>query len=43
MSEEEPAASIMGVSLGLRVLMVHTVISGPFDQIVLESDAVAEH
>jgi len=43
MCEEESATGIMGVSLGLRVLVVNSVVTGPLDQIILEGDAVAEH
>jgi len=41
--EEESSASVVGVSLGLRVLVMYTVVSGPLNKIILESDAVAEH
>lgn len=42
MSEEESTSSIVWVSICLRVFVVHTMVSSPINNCILESQCVAE-
>ena len=42
-SEEEPAQCVVGVSVGLCVLVVDAVVTGPLEDVVLHRYTVEEH
>lgn len=39
--EEEPTVHVVGISISLRVLVMDSMISGPFVKIVLEEKGIA--
>lgn len=36
--EEETPAGIVGVSVGLRVLVMNSVVPGPFEDVILQKE-----
>ena len=43
MREEESSVDVMGISIGVSPLVMATVITGPFDNVILESHRVHKH